>query len=63
MTNPDLPGSETAVVTREAFEDNWSDKGFKLSDRKGNVVSDEPEPEPAAEDASSTRRTRTGGGS
>lgn len=36
MTNPDLPDEEgryhTAVVTKEAFEDNHSEKGWVLVD-------------------------------
>lgn len=48
MTNPGLPGDERAVTTPEAFEQVWSDKGWKL-------VKDDAAPAATAKPA----RTRT----
>jgi hypothetical protein len=41
MTHPKLDGEERAVTTQEAFDEVWSDKGWKL-------VEEDPKPAQAS---------------
>lgn len=58
MTNPELPGDETADVRVEAYVDVWKDKGWKVV--LGQLPKD---PAPTPDTSAKAPEARRGGSS